>query len=117
MTEPILKVQDVSKHYGGVAAVDHVGFEIETGQTVGLIGPNGAGKTTLVNLISGAQKVSAGHIVFEDRDVTAMPPYRIARNGIARTFQVVQPFSACTHRSPDVLACVTASVSSSSSDQ
>jgi len=96
MTEPILKVQDVSKNYGGVAAVDNVTFEIETGQTVGLIGPNGAGKTTLVNLISGAQKVSAGRIVFEGHDVTTMPPYRIARNGIARTFQVVQPFPRMT---------------------
>jgi branched-chain amino acid transport system ATP-binding protein len=96
MTETILKVEDVSKHYGGVAAVDHVSFDIESGQTVGLIGPNGAGKTTLVNLISGAQKVSGGRIVFEGRDVTAMPPYRIARNGIARTFQVVQPFPRMT---------------------
>ena len=92
MAETILKVEDVCKNYGGVAAVDHVGFEIEAGETVGLIGPNGAGKTTLVNLISGSQPVSSGRIIFEGKDLTKMPPFRIARSGVARTFQVVQPF-------------------------
>ncbi len=92
MAETILKVEDVCKNYGGVTAVDHVGFEIEAGETVGLIGPNGAGKTTLVNLISGSQPVSSGRIIFEGKDLTKLPPFRIARSGVARTFQVVQPF-------------------------
>jgi len=93
---PILEVQGLSKSFGGVQAVKNVSFTLSPGEIVGLIGPNGAGKTTLINLITGVFPVSAGRIVFEGRDVTGQRPFQAARRGLARTFQIVQPFSAMT---------------------
>jgi branched-chain amino acid transport system ATP-binding protein len=92
MSEAILKVQDVVKTFGGLRAVNGVSFELGDGEVMGLIGPNGAGKTTLFNVISGYYAPTKGRIHFKGRDVSGLPPYRLATIGIGRTFQVVKPF-------------------------
>jgi ABC-type branched-subunit amino acid transport system ATPase component len=88
----LLDLDRVSRSFGGLRALDGVSLSLAEGEVVGLIGPNGAGKTTLVNLVTGVHPVSAGEIRFRGARVSGLPPFRIARLGIARTFQVVQPF-------------------------
>lgn len=90
MTEPLLSVKRVSKHYGGIKAVDKASFELEPGRITGLIGPNGAGKTTMFDLITGHQRPDGGEIRFKGTHVDGLPPHRIARMGIGRTFQLVR---------------------------
>jgi branched-chain amino acid transport system ATP-binding protein len=92
MTTPILELAGVSKTFGGIQALRQVGFALQEGQIVALIGPNGAGKSTLVNVVTGTQRASTGRIVFCGNDVTAQHPFQAARAGLARTFQIVQPF-------------------------
>jgi branched-chain amino acid transport system ATP-binding protein len=92
----LLEVDRLSKHFGGVQAVRHVTFSLDAGEIVGLIGPNGSGKTTLVNLITGAQQPSEGRIRFDGKDITGQRPHVAARSGVARTFQIVQPFPRMT---------------------
>lgn len=84
---PQLEVNDVGVHFGGVTALDGLSFEIEAGQIVALIGPNGAGKTTLFNVISRIYDASSGSVTFEGMDLLALPPHRIAKVGVGRTFQ------------------------------
>ena len=91
-TEPILKVEKISKHFGGVQAVQGVTFEINAGDFLGVIGPNGSGKTTLVNLITGFVKPDSGRVIYRGKDITGRMPYTIAGLGIARTFQMVRLF-------------------------
>jgi branched-chain amino acid transport system ATP-binding protein len=91
-TEPILKVEKISKHFGGVQAVQGVSFELNPGEFLGVIGPNGSGKTTLVNLITGFVKPDSGKVNYRGRDITGKMPYTIAGLGIARTFQMVRLF-------------------------
>lgn len=85
---PILEVHELTKDFGGLRANDHISFDLERGELLGLIGPNGAGKTTLFNCLSGHHPVTSGRIVFDGRDVTHMKAYEVARLGMARTFQV-----------------------------
>lgn len=92
----LLEVTNLSKSFGGLKATQDVSFTLDEGEIVGLIGPNGAGKTTLVNLITGVLNPSAGKIVFNGRDVTSQRPWQAARSGLARTFQIVQPFPQMT---------------------
>jgi len=92
----ILRLAHVSRRFGGLVAVNNVSFELKAGEVVGLIGPNGAGKTTLVNLVTGVHRVGAGEILYGGERIDRLPPDRIARRGIARTFQVVQPFPQMT---------------------
>jgi ABC-type branched-subunit amino acid transport system ATPase component/ABC-type branched-subunit amino acid transport system permease subunit len=89
----ILRVEHLSRSFGGVRAVQDVGFEVREGEILGLIGPNGAGKTTLFNLLNGFVRPDAGRVLLEGRDVTAMAPNRLCRLGVGRTFQVVRPFA------------------------
>ncbi len=96
MAEPVLRVENVSKRFGGLVAVDKASFIAEPGHITALIGPNGAGKTTLFSIISGFLPPSEGFIVYDGHDITGSPPDRLARRGIARTFQVVQPFAGLT---------------------
>ena len=91
-----LSAAAVSKHFGGVCAVDDVTFAVEKGEIVSVIGPNGAGKTSLLNLISGFYRPDRGSIRLEDRDITRCRPAEIARLGIARTFQNIALFSGLT---------------------
>src|SRR5262245_18688969 len=92
MSTTILVTDRVSRRFGGIQAVDDVSFALKQGEIVALIGPNGAGKTTLVNLMTGVHRPTEGHIRFQDQDVTGQRPFQAARRGIARTFQIVQPF-------------------------
>jgi branched-chain amino acid transport system ATP-binding protein len=92
----LLRVQNVSKHFGGFTALDGVSLEIAQGERFGLIGPNGSGKTTLINCISGALRNDSGEIVFEGRDVSGLPAYQRTRRGIARSFQIPRPFHSMT---------------------
>lgn len=89
----ILSVQGVSKSFGGVHAVIGVGFDLYQGELLGIIGPNGSGKTTLVNLITGYLKPDSGTVKYKGTDITGWMPYKVARLGIARTFQMVRPFA------------------------
>lgn len=90
--DSFLKVEGLSKQFGGVTAVDDVSFELQQGDFLGLIGPNGSGKTTLVNLITGFIKPSSGKVTYRGKNITGKMPYTIANLGIARTFQMVKPF-------------------------
>ena len=92
MTDAILELAGVSKSFGGIQALRQVRFALKQGQIVALIGPNGAGKTTLVNVVTGVQRASGGHVLFRGADVTGQRPFQAARRGLARTFQIVQPF-------------------------
>ncbi len=92
----MLELSSVSRRFGGLVAVNNVSFELHAGEIVGLIGPNGAGKTTLVNLITGVHRPSAGEIRYLDERIDRLPANQIACRGIARTFQVVQPFPRMT---------------------
>ena len=92
----LLDISDVSKRFGGLQAVRNLSFEVNAGEIVGLIGPNGAGKSTLFNLINGVHTPDTGRIVFGGTDITGARPYRIARHGLARTHQIVQPLTNMT---------------------
>jgi branched-chain amino acid transport system ATP-binding protein len=94
--DTILEARGIVKRFGGLAAVDGVDLAIRRGEILGVIGPNGAGKTTLVNCVTGLERVSHGTIRFNGTDVTRMRNYRIARLGMARTFQVVKPLHQLT---------------------
>ncbi|RPH66896.1 MAG: ABC transporter ATP-binding protein [Burkholderiales bacterium] len=96
--DAVLTLEGVSRWFGGLRAVDALGLEVRRGEIMGLLGPNGSGKTTALNLISGALRPDAGRIVFEGRDIAGEPPHRIARLGIARTFQLVRVFKSMTAR-------------------
>jgi branched-chain amino acid transport system ATP-binding protein len=88
----ILSLDNVSRIFGGLKAVDDLTFSLQAGEILGLIGPNGAGKTTLLNVVTGVHPATRGSVRFDGRDITRLKPYQIARLGLARTFQIVQPF-------------------------
>ncbi len=93
MAEPILRLENVSKAFGGLKAVNQVSFDVSEGEIVGLIGPNGAGKTTVFNLISGYDPPTEGSISFNGCEISGRKPYELAAVGIGRTFQIVKPFA------------------------
>jgi branched-chain amino acid transport system ATP-binding protein len=92
----MLEVHNLTMRFGSLVANNDVSFSVEQGQIVGLLGPNGAGKTTLFNCVAGLYRPSRGRILFQGHDITHLPSYRIARLGIARTFQVVRPLKEMT---------------------
>jgi branched-chain amino acid transport system ATP-binding protein len=94
--EAILQVQKVCKRFGGLQALSNVTFDLPQGQILGLIGPNGAGKTTLFNCINGVYPPEEGKLVFRGEDITGWKPYHVARMGLARTHQIVQPLEELT---------------------
>lgn len=89
----LLEVENLSKSFGALQAVDDVSFDVEEGEIVGLIGPNGSGKSTVFHLITGLIKSDSGKIRYRGRDITGLKPYEICRAGVSRTFQIVKPFS------------------------
>jgi branched-chain amino acid transport system ATP-binding protein len=96
MNEPILSVNGVTKRFGGLVALRDVSFDVRKGEVVGLMGPNGAGKTTLLNVIAGEYAPDAGTITFKGCDITGCPPHRACHLGMARTYQIPQPFVTLT---------------------
>lgn len=96
MSAALLRVDNVSKRFGGFTALQDISVDIRPGERFGLIGPNGSGKTTLINCISGALASDGGTIVFDGHDVTRLPAYKRTRRGIARSFQVPRPFRTMT---------------------
>jgi branched-chain amino acid transport system ATP-binding protein len=89
---PLLKVQGVSKHFGGFTALSEVSVSVAPGERFGLIGPNGSGKTTLINCISGSLRNEGGSIEFQGEEISRLPAYQRTRKGIARSFQIPRPF-------------------------
>lgn len=94
----LLKLENITKTFGGLVAVNDVSLEIEHGELIAIVGPNGAGKTTLFNVISGVYRPDKGKIIFEEKDITRMPAYKRAPLGLGRTFQIPRPFSSATVR-------------------
>jgi branched-chain amino acid transport system ATP-binding protein len=92
MEAPLLSVIKLHMRFGGLAAIFDLSFDVQAGEVLGLMGPNGAGKSTLLNVISGVYKPASGAIKFKDHDITDLPPHRICHLGIARTYQIPQPF-------------------------
>ena len=92
----LFRAENIAIRFGGIRAVDAVSFAVEPGEVFSIIGPNGAGKTTIFNLISRIYAASSGRLFFQDRDITEVPPYRIAGLGIARTFQNIELFANAT---------------------
>ena len=95
---PLLKLEGVTKRFGGLVAVDHVDLEVHEGEALGIVGPNGSGKTTLYNLISGVYLPDEGRIIFDGRDITSLPAHARTPLGLARTFQIPRPFGSATVR-------------------
>lgn len=93
---PLLQVQGMTKHFGGLAALAGIDLELKKGGIHGLVGPNGSGKTTLFNAITGTCHLSSGTVRYRGQDITNWPPHRVARIGIARTFQNVRLFKRLT---------------------
>lgn len=91
-----LRAENITVRFGGLVAVDNVSFDVPEGSVVSLIGPNGAGKSTFFNALTGLYHVDSGRVVFRDRDITGVPPHRIASLGIARTFQNIRLFGLMT---------------------
>ncbi|MCF8063389.1 MAG: ABC transporter ATP-binding protein [Deltaproteobacteria bacterium] len=90
--EPILQVQEATKAFGGVLALNRVSFDVRKGEVLGIIGPNGSGKTTVVNCITGFIKMTSGRVLFHGKEITGKPPHKIADMGVTRTFQVMRPY-------------------------
>jgi len=96
--EPLLKLEHVTKRFGGLVAVDDVSLEIHRGEMFAIVGPNGAGKTTLFNLINGVFPPDSGRILYDGRDITRVAVHRKASMGIGRTFQIPRPFGGASVR-------------------
>jgi branched-chain amino acid transport system ATP-binding protein len=93
---PLLRLQNVTRRFGGVVALDDVSLDVEQGEIAGLIGPNGAGKTTAFNVITRLYRPESGEITFDGQSLLATPPHKVVRQGIARTFQNVELFPTMT---------------------
>jgi branched-chain amino acid transport system ATP-binding protein len=93
MTSSLLRIESVTKEFGGLTAVKAVSLEQGAGEILGLIGPNGAGKTTLFNMISGTFAPTHGSIYFDERNITGLSPHKTCKMGITRTFQIAKPFA------------------------
>ncbi|MEM0120350.1 MAG: ATP-binding cassette domain-containing protein [Thermoprotei archaeon] len=108
MDQPILVVENVTKRFGGIAALKGVSFEVKRGEFMGVIGPNGAGKTTLFNVVSGWIKPDSGKVVFNAQEITGRRPSAVVRLGLVRTFQLVKPFLNLSALDNVVLAALSA---------
>jgi len=95
-SETLLKMEEVSLAFGGIQVLDGISFEAKQGELLAVIGPNGAGKTSLLNCMSGFYRPQKGRIIFDGKDITGLPPHRIARMGVARTFQNIALYTGLT---------------------
>ncbi|WP_425053901.1 ABC transporter ATP-binding protein [Psychromarinibacter sp. S121] len=107
MTEPLLTAQGIVRKFGGITAVDNVDLHVAEGEFLSVIGPNGAGKTTLFNLISGQDRMDAGKVTLEGRDITNLTPHKMAEIGMARTFQHGRVFGNLTVMENVLIGCHT----------
>ena len=98
MTQPTLQITNLTKRFGGVVAVSGVTLDVVPKETLAIIGPNGAGKTTFYNMLSGRMVPTEGKILFEGQDITSLPPHRISRLGVSRSFQINNIFNEMTVR-------------------
>ena len=89
---PLLQINEVTKAFGGIYALNEVSFDLHEGEILGIIGPNGSGKTTLVNCITGFIELNAGEVFYRGKKISGKPPHKIADMGITRTFQVMRPY-------------------------
>jgi len=101
----ILEISNLTKRFGGLAAVNDVSFSVPDGGIVGLIGPNGAGKTTIFNLVTGVYSVTSGDVKFQGKSIVGLPPFKIADKGITRTFQNIRLFKNLTVFENVLTAC------------
>ena len=90
--EPILRVIDVTKAFGGILALNRLSFHVSEGDILGIIGPNGSGKTTVVNCITGFIRMNSGRVIFRGKDISRKAPHKIADMGLTRTFQIMRPY-------------------------
>jgi branched-chain amino acid transport system ATP-binding protein len=90
--QPLLQVQNITKAFGGILALNRVSFDVHQGEILGIIGPNGSGKTTIVNCITGFIKMTTGKVFFRGKDISGKPAHKIADMGITRTFQIMRPY-------------------------
>jgi branched-chain amino acid transport system ATP-binding protein len=97
-TPNVLTIQNITKEFVGLKALENVSLELRQGEILGLIGPNGSGKTTLINVVTGLLPLTSGKIYINDHDLSKAPPYKIARAGIARTYQTIRLFKQLTVR-------------------
>src|SRR5205809_3968545 len=93
---PILELQKISKRFGAIVVADGIDLALQAGEALGIIGPNGAGKTTLFGIMTGTVAPDAGRVLFEGQDITRLPPPRRCILGLARSFQIPQPFGGMT---------------------
>ena len=100
MSDALLKIDSISKHFGGFTALSNVTTEVAPGERFGLIGPNGSGKTTMINCVSGLLRNEEGKIIFDGKDVTDLKPHKRTGAGIARSFQIPRPFHTMTVPKP-----------------
>ena len=91
-TGPILQIENITKTFGGIIALNRVSFDVQEGEILGIIGPNGSGKTTIVNCITGFIKASSGTVRFRGKEITGKAPHKIADMGVTRTFQIMRPY-------------------------
>jgi branched-chain amino acid transport system ATP-binding protein len=96
LVQPVLKIEQIAKTFGGLAAVSDFNLTLKTGEIIGVIGPNGAGKTTVFNLITGVYASDSGRIIVGEREITGLAPDRISLAGVARTFQNIRLFGEMT---------------------
>lgn len=94
----MIKIEHLTKHFGGIVAVNDASMEIEKGSITGLIGPNGAGKTTLFNVVAGVYKPNSGKVILDGKDITGLAPHELFHRGMLRTFQIAHEFSSLTVR-------------------
>lgn len=102
----LLEVNEVSKAFGGLQALNRLSFRIESGEIVGLIGPNGSGKSTAFNVITGFFRADSGSVRFQGEDITRLPAHEVSKRGMARTFQMVRPFPHLTVLQNVMLGCL-----------
>lgn len=96
MPEPLIRMDDVSKRYGALTVTDHLTFELQTGEALGVLGPNGAGKSTMFNLITGDVRPNSGRVYYEGQEITNISPHRRCHMGIGRSYQIPHPFAQMT---------------------
>jgi branched-chain amino acid transport system ATP-binding protein len=108
MTAASLVARDITKDFAGLRALDGVSLALRRGEILGLIGPNGSGKTTLINVVTGLLRITSGRVTIDETDITAWQPYRVARTGVARTFQIVKLFKDFTVRENVEVAAISA---------